>query len=293
MPISEDFKPMTGKSAFVLPTGRLEIPGDERVSIPLLETALRCGVYLDRVLAAVRGVRHASNEVYASDLTTLYFGTRVHGVTAAGCLLVAHGLGREAVHMERSQYEFFLKMFYYEYHRSKAVEFVKGIPKSAKEFAERAGLASSYTEEELQEIESLRDSEPDFVSMRTALLRNSRFTRQFSSNPIIKGFLKNAFASFRDHWLYGSSVLHASNLDMTNVIVEKDDVLMINVDSRNKHPNRAIADFGQRAFVTAVFVSVHFGLDVGDEAVALAERLQEAAAPHRSEPGSVRGVHDE
>lgn len=94
MPISEDFKPMTGGSAFVLPAGRLELPADERASISLLDAALSCGHYLDRVLANVRGVRHTSDEVRASDLTTLYFGTRVHGVTAAGCLLVAHGLGR-------------------------------------------------------------------------------------------------------------------------------------------------------------------------------------------------------
>lgn len=80
---------------------------------------------------------------------------------------------------------------------------------------------------------------------------------------------------------------------MTNVIVEKDGALMINVDSRNKHPNCAIADFGQRAFVTAIFVSVHFGLDVGADAVALAERLQEAVTPHLGEPGSVRSVHDD
>jgi hypothetical protein len=293
MPISEGFKPMASKSAFVLPTGRLELPADERVSIHLLEAVLQCNHYLDRALAAASGVRHASNEVYASDLTTLYFGARVHGVTAAGCLLVAHGFGREAVHMERSQYEFFLKILYYEHKRSKAVDFVNGIPKSAKEFADRAGLAWSYTAQELREIESLPDAKLDFVSMRTTLLRDPRFAGQLNNNPIIKGFLENAIASFRDHWLYGSSVLHASNLDMPNVIVEKGGALMINVDSRNKHPNRAIADFGQRAFVTAAFVSVHFGLEVGREAVALAERLQETVAPHLSEPGSVRSIHDE
>jgi hypothetical protein len=293
MPISEGFKPMTAKATFVLPTGRLELPADERVSIALLEAALKCGEYLDRALATVRGVRHDSVEIYASDLTTLYFGARVYGAAVAGCVLVAHGLGREAVHMERSQYEFFLKMFYYEHNSSKAVDFIDGIPKSAKAFAERGRFAWSYTEEELREIESLPNSMSDFASMRSALLRDSRFTQQISSNPIVKGFLENELANFRNHWLYGSSVLHASNLDMRNVIAEKGNAFMINVDSRNKHPNRSIADFGQRAFVTAIFVSIHFGLDVGHEAVTLAERLQKTVEAHLSEPGSVKSVHDE
>jgi hypothetical protein len=292
MPISEDFKPMAGKASFELPTGRLEIPADERVSIPLLNAALQCGLYLDHVLAAVRGVRHKNDEIYASDLTTLYFAARIHGVTAAGSLLAAHGLGREAVHMERSQYEFFLKMLYYDHKRQKAIDFVDSIPKSAMAFADRGKFAWSYSEEELKEIGALPDAEPDFVSMRDHLLRDSRFTRQFSSNPIIKGFLANARASFRNHWLYASSVLHASNLDMTNVIVDKDGDLIINVDSRNKHPNRSIADFGQRAFVTAIYVSVHFGSEIGNDVTALAERLQDAVHPHLDEPGSVRSIHD-
>lgn len=47
--------------------------------------------------------------------------------------------------MERSQYEFFLKMFCYAHKRSEAVDFINSIPKSAKEFAKRAAFAWSYT----------------------------------------------------------------------------------------------------------------------------------------------------
>ena len=230
--------------------------------------------------------------MYASDLTTLYFGIRIHGVTTAGVLLVAHGLGREAIHMERSQYEFFLKMLYYEHNRSKAIDFVDSIPKSAKRFADKAQISLVLSEDDLKEIEEL-PGDLDFVSMRRALLNDTKFTRQGSNNPIISGFLRNALASFRDHWLYASNVLHASNLDMQNVIVAKDDGFMINVDSRNKHPNRAIADFGQRAFASAVFVAAHFGIEVGDRAIELAQRLGDAASPHLEEPGSTRSMHDE
>lgn len=285
---------MSAKASFELPAGSLSIRADERVSFALLDASLKCVAYLDAVLADVHGVRHASDEVYASDLTTLYFATRIHGVTAAGVLLVAHGLGREAVHMERSQYEFFLKMIFYEHKRQKAVAFVDSIPKSAKDFADRAKISLELLEADQKEIEALPDADQDFVSMRNGLLRDSRFTRQFSTNPIVRGFLCNAMANFRDHWLYASGVLHASNLDMPNVIVsQEDDAFAINVDSRNKHPNRAIADFGQRAFVTAIFVATHFGIEIGERATELATLLNTTAVPHLGEPGSVRSIHDE
>jgi hypothetical protein len=138
MSVSEDFKPMVGSAVFKLSGKTLTVEADERVDVALLGAALECVAYLSDVLSAVSGARRESRQVYMSDIVTLYLGARIHGVSAAGIYLVALGLGKESIHMERTQYEFYLKMFYYDHRQDKAADFVDSTPRSARDFAAKA-----------------------------------------------------------------------------------------------------------------------------------------------------------
>jgi hypothetical protein len=284
---------MQGSAIFLLSGEKVTFTADERVDSDLFVTAFNCVNLLDRVIESVPGARQDNDRTWAADLVTLYFSARLHGASAAGLFLVAHGLGREAVHMERAQYEYFVKLVYYNHREDESLAFVSSIPKQALDFAKKAQFKWAATEEGLAEAERLVDHDLDFVSLRTKLLKDSRFTRQANDNQLIRGFLTNAFASFRNHWLWASAVQHASSLDMQNVVVQNEDgSLTINVDERLKHPNLSIVDFAQRCFVAAVWVSTRFKLAVGDDSTQLAERLQAGAKRHAEEEQSVRGMHD-
>jgi len=291
--VSEDFKPMVGSASYNLSGKTLLVEADERVDIALLGAALECVAYLSTVLSTVSGARRESRNVYMSDVVTLYLGARIHGVSAAGIYLVALGLGKEAIHMERSQYEFFFKLFYYDHRRDKAADFVDSIPRSARDFAAKARYEwNELTGAALEDFNKLPTSEPNFRSMRDSLIRDRRFNRNFE-DPLIGPLLRNSLANLRDHWLWGSNITHASNLDLGHVVVVKgENSLLLNIDSRHTYPNRAIADFGQRCFITAIFAARKFGIEVGDEAVLLGTRLKEAADRHLDEPISVHGLFD-
>jgi len=291
--VSEDFRPMVGGATFNLSDKTLLVEADERVDIALLRAALECVAYLSTVLGTVSGARRDSRKVYMSDIVTLYLGARIHGVSAAGIYLVALGLGKEAIHMERSQYEFFFKLFYYDHRRDKAADFVDSIPRNARDFAAKAKYEwDELTGAALEDFNKLPTSQPNFKSMRDSLIEDRKFNRNFE-DPLIGPLLRNSLSNLRDHWLWASNITHASNLDLENVVVVKgENSLLLNIDSRHTYPNRAIADFSQRCFATAIFAARKFGIEVGNEAVSLGSRWKEAADRHLDEPISVHGLFD-
>jgi hypothetical protein len=112
-------------------------------------------------------------------------------------------------------------------------------------------------------------------------------------NPFAKWFFKNVEASFRTHWTYGSSIVHASPVDIPNVIVPRpDNHFTVNVDSRMKAPNKTIADLTQRCFSAMGLIRWRFALPFTDEHTLWSTEFQRVADRRKDEPTDIRSTHD-
>jgi hypothetical protein len=289
---------MAIKHAYAWMDKMLTFEADERVDREIFSLAAEAWGLLDKTLDGLK-IKHDSD--YASRLLLVYLATRIQGVTAAGTMLVAQRLGREAIIMSRCQYDYFLKMLYYDAYKHKADKVIDMLDEGVYDYdlAKKAGLdvKKRWKSAEIARLESLLDDvrEPNFTNeVRDGLKKNSHFLKAGKDgDPFAKGFFKNIDASFGTFWKYGSSVVHASPIDMPNVIIRNAaESLTINVDSRMKAPNLTIADLAQRCFSTTALIRVRFGLNFPDDYTSWAERLSDAASRYSDEPTDVRSMHD-
>lgn len=105
-------------------------------------------------------------------------------------------------------------------------------------------------------------------------------------------FFKNLDASYRMHWTYGSTIVHASPVDLSNLVVPTDDGnFIVNVDSRMKAPNKTIADAAQRCFSAMGLLRWRFGLDFSEAHIRWARDFGAVADEYKDEPADTRGMH--
>lgn len=290
---------MAVEHTYVWPGPRgLTFHGDARVDPDLFTLATQAWGFLDEALAGLRINRTLPE--FPSRLLLLYHGARIFGASSAGTMLLAQSMGREATIMARCQYDYFLKMLYYDTYHDEAKRVLDLLDDGVWNyiFRKKAGLDFSDVDpEELARVKALAKSveEPNFTNDVMRGLRNdSKFLQDAEDgNPFAKWFFKNVDASFRTHWTYGSSIVHASPVDIPNVIVPRaDGGFTINVDSRMKAPNKTIADLNQRCFSAMGLIRWRFGEPFTKDHEAWAIQFAAVAARHEDEPTDVRSMHD-
>ena len=217
-------------------------------------------------------------------------------------MLLAQRLGREAIILMRCQYDYWLKMLYYDTYPSVASEVVKLVDEGAYEyeFRKKARLDLTFlSQSDIKRLDKLskRAKEPNFTDGIVNGLRKDisfRKAADADENAFAKWFYANIDATFAGHWKYGSSIVHASPQDLPKVLVQlPDDCIMINVDSRMKAPNKTIADSAQRCFSAMSLLRWRFSLEFSDEHLKWPERLSAAMAPHVNEKTDAYSMHDE
>ncbi len=197
--------------------------------------------------------------------------------------------------MARAQYEYFLKMIYFDHYPERARDVMKSLDVHDFCFWRQVGsdLTSRWSAEQIKAFEDATVGETDFAAIMESLKRDRRFFKAQESNPFALWFFKNFQSSYRVHWVYGSTVVHASPVDINNVVTSDDDKnLIINVDSRMKAPNLTVADLAQRCFSAAGLIRMRFDREMGEDAVDWARRFQETVAEYEDEPVDVRSMHD-
>lgn len=186
--------------------------GDNRLDPKLFGLATQSWGFLDDVLNGLR--LDEQSEEWASRMLMIYYATRIHGASAAATMAVAHRLGREAIILSRCQYEYFIKMLYYDHYHDHAANVMKLLSSYAFRFAESLGfdVRSDLSEDIILKLEEL--SKAAYRGNFRLIVDSLKAARRFGDsaqdgNPFAIGLLKNAESMFRTHWTYGSSVLHA------------------------------------------------------------------------------------
>jgi hypothetical protein len=271
---------------------------DDRIDPNLFALAFEATGFLDETLA---GLALNENDVaFASRFLLIYYGARIYGATTAGVMLLAQRQGREATIMARCQYDYFIQMLYYDTYRDEANNVLSLLSQNAYHFrfSKRAGLdiTDTWNEEEAARLEVLarRAKEPDFtVQVKERLLKDPEFAKAAEDgNPFAAWFFKNVEASFRTHWTYGGSIVHAAPVDIPNVIIRHENGYTVTVDSRMKAPNKTIADLTQRCFSAMGLIRWRCSVEMEEKHIAWAARFQEVADRHVDEPTDTRSMHD-
>ena len=273
--------------------------GDNRVDGAVFFAATEALRFLDNTLPGL-SIKH--DDAFASKLLLIYFGTRIHGAAAAVPILLTQRLGREAIIMMRCQYDYWLKMLYYDTYHAEADAVIELVDKGAYEyeFQKKAHLDLSYLcEADIQKFDELAKlaKEPNFTTeIVGGLRRDIAFQKaaDANDNPFAKWFYANIDSTFAGHWKYGSSIVHASPQDMPKVLVKSPDgSIMINVDSRMKAPNKTIADSAQRCFSAMSLLRWRFGLEYTPEHLEWPALLNGAMVPYLDEATDTYSMHDE
>ena len=287
------------KHAYAWPEQKLTFEADERVDRELFHLCSEAWGFLDTTLAGLKIDRN--DLAFASKLILIYLAVRVQGVTTAGAMLVTQRLGREAISMGRCQYDYYLRMLYYDAYHVKADDVIRLLDAGAYdfEFWKKSDLdvRSRWSKEDVKKLEALivNIKEPNFTyDVKNGLRNDLVFHASIQEgNSFAKWFFANIDETFRTHWKYGSSIVHASPLDMVNVVMPlSDGNFMINVDSRMKAPNKTIADLSQRCMSAMCIIRWRFGLEFAEEHISWSSRFQKVAERHGDEPTDVRSMHD-
>lgn len=290
---------MTAEHKYIWPERALLFEADDRVDPDLFQLSTTAWGFLDETLDGLRMDRRLPE--YASRALLVYFGARIFGATSAGVMLLTQRFGREATIMARCQYDYFLKMLYYDTYHSKANEVLKLLDEGVYDYLlhKKAGLdLSAVDPSEIARVSALAEQakEPNFTNdVKDGLLRDSDFLKSANDgNPFAKWFFHNVEASFRTHWSYGSSIVHASPVDIPNVIVPRPgNQFTVVVDSRMKGPNKTIADLTQRCFLATGLIRWRFGLKIPDEYTTWTNEFENVCKRHEDEPVNRRSMHDE
>jgi len=288
----------TAEHKYIWPERTLLFEADDRVDPDLFTLATQAWRFLDETLAGLRLNR--SLPEFPSRLLLLYHGARIFGASCAGTMLLAQRMGREATIMARCQYDYFLKMLYYDTYHDTARRVLELLDQGAWDYVFHKKAGSDFSgidPQELARVQALEKEakEPNFTTdVMKGLKRDSDFLNDANNgNPFAKWFFNNIEASFRTHWTYGSSIVHASPVDIPNVILQRPDgAFTITVDSRMKAPNKTIADLTQRCFSAMGLIRWRFGEEFKDEHSAWATQFQRIADRHEAEPTDVRSMHD-
>jgi hypothetical protein len=270
--------------------------GDGRLDPDLFGLASQSWVFLDEALDGLRLSEQA--EEWASRMLMIYYASRIHGASAAATMAIAHRLGREAIILSRCQYEYFVKMLYYDHYHDEAASVMQLLRSYAYRFAESVGLNVRHdlSENAVQKLEELSKAayRGNFRAIVDSLKADPLFAESAQGgNPFAIGFLKNAESVFTTHWTYGSSVLHAGAEDMANVLIRRpDNHWDINVDSRMKGPNKTVLDVTQRCFSTIGLLRWRFDLGFDERHIQWAEFFGTVADSHIDEPTDIKSMHD-
>jgi hypothetical protein len=289
---------MTAEHKYIWPERALLFEADDRVDPDLFLLATRAWGFMDATLDGLRMDRTLPE--FASRLLLVYFGARIHGATTAGTMLLTQRLGREATIMARCQYDYFLKMLYYDTYHSEANKALELLDKGAYNYVFHKKAGSDLSKLDPAEVARVRPLAKDAkeLNFTNEVVRRLKEDSEFigaadDGNPFAKWFLQNVEASFRTHWTYGSSIVHASPVDIPNVVVPRPDThFTVNVDSRMKAPNKTIADLTQRCFSAMGLIRWRFGLPFTDEHTPWSTEFQAVADRHKDEPADVRSMHD-
>lgn len=270
---------------------------DERIDPDLFFAATEAWGFLDESLDGLRLNRDES--AFASRVLLIYFATRIHGATAGASMVLAHRFGREAIILNRCQYEYFIKMLYYDHFGEKAAKVIELLEAHDFKFARKVGveLATRWSEEDIQRLNVLVKQAED-ANFTNTIIKNLKTDPEFlrsstGENPFAAWFIENCESSFRTHWNYGSTIVHAEPVDLVRVVVPRaDGHFDVTVDSRMKGPNKTISDLAQRAFSAMGMIRWRFDLPFEEKHIAWAQRFQETADRHKDEPVDTSSMHD-
>lgn len=284
-----------GFSRFAWPSKTFDFPIDERLDPVLFELGFSALGFLDQSLDGLR-LSH-DDPAYASRILLIYLASRIYGATAAALMLLAHELGREAIMAGRTQYECYIKMLYYDHFHDKATATLENIDAYNFKFGKRLGVdpSSVYSQEELDALEELaRRTDLNFRNQVVDVLSQDENLRESadSGNPFARWFLNNANSSYGFYYVYGSTLVHATPVDLQNVIVGSPDSYAITVDSRMHAANVTAIDLIQRCFSATGFVRWRFGLEFSEAHTTWAQHFENAAQPHQGEHFAFGSMHD-
>jgi|HubBroStandDraft_4_1064222.scaffolds.fasta_scaffold00014_68 hypothetical protein len=278
-----------GNSTFVF-------EADARLDPELFHLATQAWKFLDDVLNGLRLDEQA--EDWAAKMLTIYYAARIHGASAAATMALAHRSGREAIILSRCQYEYFVKMLYYDHYHDEAAEVMRLLPSYTYRFAESVGLNVRFglTDDVIDELEELSKAayRGNFRGIVDSLRADPLFAQSAEDgNPFAVGFLQNATSMFATHWTYGSSVLHAAVQDMPYVLLPRPDHHWdVNVDSRMKAPNKTVLDLNQRCFSATGLLRWRFQLGFEAPHIEWATRTAAVAKRHAGESMDIKSMHD-
>ena len=270
--------------------------GEGRLDPELFELAANAWSFLDESLNGLR--LNQADACWASRVLAIYYAARIHGASAAATMAIGQRLGREAIILSRCQYEYFVKMLYYDHYSEAASDVIRLLRSYGYRFAEALGfeVQGDLPQEAIAKLEELskRAYRSDFAAIVRALRSNESFSASArSGNPFAVGLLNNVDSMFKVLWTYGSSVLHAGVEDIVNVMIPRADGHWdVNVDSRMKAPNKTVCDVTQRCFSATGLLRWRFELGFEPRHVRWAQRFGEVAARHTNEPADIKSMHD-
>ena len=198
----------------------------------------------------------------------------------------------------RTQYECFVKMIYYDHFHAAADDLLENLKVFNFKFGKRLGVdpTTVFDPEELAALEALaKKADINFKNhIFDVLERDPEFAKAADEgNPFARWFLNNSKASYGYHYVYGSSLVHATPVDLQRVVVSQEPgAYMINVDSRLKAVNVVAVDIIQRCFSAAGVIRWRFGLGFSDQHIAWSGRFGNVAKRHEGETFDLGSMHD-
>lgn len=285
------------ETTFVWPTTKFAFQIDERIDPALFAACTNAWLFLDATLDGLRLDR--TNPAFASRVLLVYFAARLYGATVASAMLLAHRLGREAIILGRSQYEYFIKMLYFDHFHGEAKKITDLLEAHDFKFAQkvRRDVAKHWSPDDMERLQELSKQARELRfkdDSGNGLRGDDEFFRlSGGDNPFATWFFKNLDSAFNVHWNYGSTIVHASPVDLINVVVPREDGhFYVNVDSRMKGPNCRLIDTAQRCFSAMGLLRWRFGLQFTDEHIEWAKTFTPLADRYKDEPMDLRSMHE-
>lgn len=285
------------ETAFVWPTTKFAFQIDERIDPDLFASCTKAWMLLDATLDGLRLDR--GDPAFPSRVLLIYFAARLYGATVASAMLLAHRLGREAIMVGRSQYEYFIKMLYFDHFHGEAKKITDLLEAHDFKFAQkvRRDVTKHWPPDEIERLQALTKQAKE-LRFKDDIVNSLSSDDQFvklsgGDNPFAAWFFKNLDSAFNVHWNYGSTIVHASPVDLVNVIVPHDDGhFYVNVDSRMKGPNCRLIDTAQRCFSAMGLLRWRFGLEFTGEHIEWAKTFSLLADRYKDEPMDLRSMHE-
>lgn len=129
--------------------------GDDRLDPDLFALAAKSWEFLNDALTDIRLDRRSTE--WSSRVLAVYYASRMYGASAGATMMIAHGLGREAIILSRCQYEYFIKLLYYDHNHEEATNILELLDSYSLRFAESVNLdvRQGLSEEAVAKLERL------------------------------------------------------------------------------------------------------------------------------------------